>query len=227
MMPKNTFSYLLREWLVLSEENENFPSAHDIEAAIRFADIDTKINLKYLMATSQDDVVSLINQKVDLIKSDLEKDARTYCGMTEDQLSSLFVAGFNRSGMDADHDNSRSGHVDIVVKDRRFNFEWYAEAKIWGGAKYLEGGFDQLFTRYASNNPNWNHGAMLVYYKNKRPSITEALGTWKSELPDNIETKQCPLDGIGSFLSTHIKPATNTPYHIRHTFVSLYYDPQK
>jgi hypothetical protein len=206
--------------------DESYPTINQLNAGLPFLDIEVQITFKLLMAKDQAEVVSLINQKVDLIKSDIEKDSRNYIKMNEDQISSFISSGLRRSGMDADHDSSRSGHVDIIVKHRQTGFEWYAEAKIWNGVEYLNGGFDQLFTRYCSNNPNWEHGAILVYCKNMETTVSTAMSKWKDKL-NNSTIVDCPLDAKSSFISSHEKVATGTPYHIRHTFMSLHYDPSK
>lgn len=205
--------------------SSEYPSAAELEVILPFLPINQQVNFKYMFATEPEEVVTLINKKIDLIKNHMEKDSRNYRDMSEDEISSILVTGLTCSGFDADHDSARSGHVDIIVKHPRTGIEWYAEAKIWKGVRYLSGGFDQLFTRYCSNNPGWENGAIFVYYKDPA-KMSDVRDKWKGELSES-QIINCPLDDKSSFITRHSKVATGTPYNIRHTFFSLFYDPKK
>lgn len=154
----------------------------------------------------------------------LEQHKSLFHALSEDQLSGIILTWLKGAGLDAEHDSSRNGHVDLLVKSGRFN--WLGEAKIDRGPVYVMDGFRQLCDRYADGNYYSSKGAVIVY--TDKQSKIAFLDGWMNHLVSNYEhavTRCGRCMQTLSEVTTHLHPATGLEYRVRHFPVSLHYKP--
>lgn len=141
----------------------------------------------------------------------------------EDRISVEIVQNMKARGYIAFKDPTHGGHVDIFVQpERKQEFTWFAEAKIWRGSIKLKGGLEQLLNRYASGRQK-NIG-LLVYFK--CPELTIKLNEWRSFISDNglCQFKNNNLINDFSFETTH-KQQAGTEVVVRHMGINLCWSP--
>lgn len=141
----------------------------------------------------------------------------------EDRLSVELVSNLNSAGYFSIKDPTQGGHVDILVQPKKSRkFKWYGEAKIWNGVKYLNGGMDQLLSRYATGKePNLG---FLVYFKTD--NLVHKMKEWKTHLNTRIEVDQSLNQDIDhfSFYTVHNHSA-GSKIKIRHFSLNIYWNP--
>ena len=124
---------------------------------------------------------------------------------------------------DIEHDTSRGGHCDIVVKTKFNDFEWLGEAKIWKGVVYVQGGWEQLTERYTRAARGAYHGGLILYVKIQ--GAAGRLSEWQKHFEENIihssitcsEEDNCQLD------STHVNIASGRNFNTKHIAIALWH----
>jgi len=183
-----------------------------------------KTSLLQDVVSSYDSFCDLVENKVLDIALELERNKPLYHEMGEDQLTGIFVICLKTSGLDADHDTYRNGHVDLLVKSGRY--EWMGEAKLDNGPAYLMEGFRQLSDRYTDGNPTSSRGGLLIYTQKQNKTVL--MDTWLAHVSGNYEVPVECVERCQETLSSrtkHTHNATGIDYKIRHIAVSLYYKP--
>ncbi|WP_236187188.1 hypothetical protein [Pseudomonas protegens] len=176
------------------------------------------------VVTSYDSFCDLVENRVLDVALELERNKPLYHEMGEDQLTGIFVISLKLSGLDADHDTYRNGHVDLLVKNGRY--EWMGEAKLDNGPAYLMEGFRQLSDRYTDGNPTSSRGGLLIYTQKQNKTVL--MDNWLAHVSENYEVPVECVERCQETLSSrtrHIHNATGIDYRIRHIAVSLYYKP--
>ncbi|WP_313057923.1 hypothetical protein [Pseudomonas rhodesiae] len=176
------------------------------------------------VVTSYDSFCDLVENRVLDVALELERNKPLYHEMGEDQLTGIFVISLKISGLDADHDTYRNGHVDLLVKNGRY--EWMGEAKLDNGPAYLMEGFRQLSDRYTDGNPTSSRGGLLIYTQKQNKMVL--MDNWLAHVSGNYEVPVECVERCQETLSSrtrHTHNATGIDYRIRHIAVSLYYKP--
>ncbi|APX15057.1 hypothetical protein BWR17_03785 [Phaeobacter inhibens] len=145
----------------------------------------------------------------------------------EDELSVTIVEQLRFYKIEASHDTQTGGHCDIHVHGKD-HFLWIGEAKVHDSYAWLEDGFLQLSTRYATGGYGQDHGEIVIYCRGKKGATV--LEEWKTRLTEAHIDVDIYDDQIGSrlwFRSKHECENSGTPFHIRHRLVPLYFAPKK
>lgn len=183
-----------------------------------------KVSLLQDIAPNYDSFCDLVEQRVLDVALELERNKPLYHAMGEDQLTGIFVISLKISGLDADHDTYRNGHVDLLVKSGRY--EWMGEAKLDNGPAYLMEGFRQLADRYTDGNPTSSRGGLLIYTQKQNKTVL--MDNWLEHVAGNYEVSVECVERCSETLSSrtkHTHNATGIDYKIRHIAVSLYHKP--
>ena len=200
--------------------SDNFSLAH-IEY-LAHIDPDIKGLIERKTATNNESFVLQLYKDIDQAIMALEQDRHFYqkVEFQEDHITAIIITFLKGRFYDAEHDTQHGGHCDILVKHASLKFEWIGEAKLWKGAKYIQGGFKQLTKRYATGTVNDSHGGILVYIK--QPDAKNKLDTWETWIDDNIDTisKENESNPL-RFKTIHKHHASGLPYNVRHMFVVL------
>lgn len=159
--------------------------------------------------------------------TELQLQSSQYHTLSEDQITTIIVSNLKSMGYNANHDANSNGHVDINIKDGSFN--WFGECKLQKGDEYTFGGFLQLTTRYSRSLDNAYHGGIVVYHQNTTKKALISLQSWKERVAQekdlDITCQDIPPYKL-YFDSKHIHATTGHPYHIRHFWVNLTYNPK-
>lgn len=180
--------------------------------------------IKRKTASSYDDFVEqLYDDMADAIIS-LQQDRHLYQKKEfgEDSISMALLTHLKALNYEAEHDPQHGGHCDLLVKSSVIKSEWIGEAKLWKGEKYIEGGLDQLLTRYSTGVPSENKGAILVYVKQE--NTKSKLDRWSEHLKTVSSQKNIDLDSDVHplrFDTTHQHPGSGLDYFVKHFFVML------
>ncbi|TLP57487.1 hypothetical protein FEE96_19060 [Parasedimentitalea maritima] len=145
----------------------------------------------------------------------------------EDELSVQIVEQLRVLAIQATHDTQTGGHCDVHVEGKD-HFLWIGEAKVHGGYQWLEDGFQQLSTRYATGGYGQDHGEIIIYCRNRVG--LDVLNTWKERLKavqHGIEIYEDKTDTRLWFRSRHQCENSGLPFHIRHRLIPLYFAPKK
>ena len=173
---------------------------------------------------SQDVFVSRLYREIEEMVEALESARKERKDDSEDRLSSEIVLNLRARGYSAFKDPTQGGHVDIYVRAKdQDKFTWYAEAKIWNGPVYVEGGLGQLLQRYATGrHPDLG---LFIYFKDR--GIVNKLRDWSAHLELNrLEglDKIYPVNDF-CFDSTHFH-ASGADIKIRHFGVNVFWRPE-
>ncbi len=144
---------------------------------------------------------------------------------SEDALSVEIVERLRGFKMEANHDVQTGGHCDIHVRGKS-NFLWIGEAKIHGGYGWLESGFKQLSTRYATGMPGQDCGDLIMYCR-KRDSVA-VLKSWLKRLKQNFPDTTVTVDEVSELLqfrTVHTCENSGRPFKTRHKIVPLFWQP--
>jgi hypothetical protein len=176
------------------------------------------------VAATYDSFCDLVESKILDVALNLERNKPLYHSLGEDQLTGIIVISLKTAGFDADHDTFRNGHVDLLVKNDRY--EWMGEAKLDNGPAYLMEGFRQLSDRYTDGNPTSSRGGLLIY--TQKQNKLSLMDGWMAHVGTNYEvpvecTERCSETLTSRTMHSH--QATGINYRIRHIPISLYYKP--
>ncbi len=145
----------------------------------------------------------------------------------EDALSIQIIMQLKMLGIIATHDEQVGGHCDITVRGKK-HFLWIGEAKIHNSYKWLEDGFLQLSTRYATGGVGQDRGEIIIYCF--IANAVSVLENWKERLLGLCDTIRIEEDKIPThfyFRSSHIAENTGTHFHTRHRIIPLFWKPKK
>lgn len=202
-----TKSYTLRELELLA--NGNIPR---------------QIALNLAFASCSADILAQINTAIDYIASEFARTPKERQDRSEDAISVDLVTSLKALGFYAGHDTTVGGHCDIVI-DGFNNFLWLGEAKIHRSYPWLMEGFNQLDQRYATAGQDQDHGGIIIYCYGER--VDQIMDRWEAYLreqrPDiEIEDRE---EGQLIINSKHKHRRNGRYYHVRHTPVSLFWNP--
>lgn len=157
----------------------------------------------------------------------LEKNANHHQGDGETKISYVVQTILNTKNYNCEFETNRNGHVDLLVKENKF--EWLAEAKIHGGNVWTYHGFRQLTENYTTGRPGTNHGGIIVYNLTKQKPSTKCAAEWREYIesqPIEVECKDyTPYGYFDMTIMEH--PRSGFPFHIRNYFVNLQYTPSE
>ncbi|MCI3908833.1 hypothetical protein MQC82_04570 [Pseudomonas viridiflava] len=197
----------------------------NVEAILEFSD-NSAIKISFLqdVAPSYNVFCDLVEAKILEAVYALEHQKPLYHNLGEDQLTGILVIGLKVAGLDAEHDTFRNGHVDILVKNGRY--EWLAEAKLDDGPAYIMDGFRQLADRYSDGAPTGCRGGLLIY--TKKTNKVSFMDGWLNHLSANYEvpvTRSIRCSDTLTSYTSHAHHATGIEYRVKHFAVSMYYNP--
>jgi len=139
------------------------------------------------------------------------------------QLANMLAAG----GIPAVHDEHVNGHCDLVIRANG-NFMWLGEAKVHGGYKWLDDGFQQLSTRYGTAMEGRDHGELIIYHR--QGDSRAVLEEWRDRLTaanDNVAVSEDIENQRLYFRTEHTCANSGCTYYTRHHIVPLMHDPKK
>ncbi|AMV35679.1 hypothetical protein VN12_26540 [Pirellula sp. SH-Sr6A] len=162
---------------------------------------------KRLVAASSDlefndAFAALVLEAVD----DLERDAKLFSSLSEDQLSAIFVKSINKSSaLIVTREEFTNGHVDLTFRACLFQSERrvLGEAKKYKSFSWHSGGVSQLVSRYSTGREG--RGLLLVYFtEDKIKHKMERLRSQMDEKrPCDQVTDCCDHSAKWSFISKH------------------------
>ena len=184
-----------------------------------------KLSLALNFASSPGDVLLALEEAIDWIVLEFGRTPKERQNRSEDGLSIDLVTSLRAMGFQASHDTTVGGHCDVVVEGVG-DFLWLGEAKKHSSYDWLMAGFEQLDKRYATANKGQDHGGIIVYCDGQR--IDRVMDSWASKLsevrPDvKVEARD---DNPLYRWSVHQHRRTGLPYYVRHTPISLYWNPE-
>lgn len=169
--------------------------------------------------------VELVEMAIDYVIQELVQSRHHRKADGEDRLTVDMVCMLKPMGLEASHDTDVGGHCDIVIKGAN-NFLWLAEAKIHGSYAWDYKGFQQISTRYSTGLPGQDCGGLILYCRGQ--DVASVMTSWTEYLKGmdpEVDVQPCANNPLNRH-STHKHPATGLPFHIRHTPVPLYHEPQ-
>lgn len=178
-------------------------------------------------AKNHPDRVAALERIVEFSYDSLVRNRHLNQEQSEDELSVTIVEQLRFYKIEATHDTQTGGHCDIHVLGKD-HFLWIGEAKIHKDYKWLEDGFQQLSTRYATGGYGQDHGEIIIYCRNKVGQ--DVLNTWKERLKvcqPGIEIYDDLAKTRLWFRSKHNCENSGLPFHIRHRLIPLYFAPKK
>lgn len=153
--------------------------------------------------------------------------------LNEDQITVNIISYLNGANINASHDTNMNGHVDILIKEKNFNF--CVECKINDrlGLGYLIGGMDQLVTRYSTGTIYDSKGAFIIYHK--KADLNSFIGRWKNHVETEYKNRDnnnglfissdISIDAQSQFNTIHKHPKSGLNYIVKHIPISLYHNP--
>uniref|UniRef100_UPI0040473A2C hypothetical protein n=1 Tax=Yoonia sp. TaxID=2212373 RepID=UPI0040473A2C len=145
----------------------------------------------------------------------------------EDELSVTIVEQLKILGIQASHDTQTRGHCDIHVEGVD-HFLWIGEAKIHKSYAWLEDGFKQLSTRYATGGYGQDRGEIIIYCRVQNGAAV--LTEWSKRLSaafGDVEVVEDLIDNRLWFRTRHICENSGLPFHIRHRLLPMHFNPKK
>ena len=155
----------------------------------------------------------------------LIEDSHLNQAQSEDELSVQIVRQLKCHSIEANHDTQTRGHRDIHVRGKD-HFLWIGEAKIHKDYEWLNKGFKQLSTRYATGAYGQDRGEIIIYCRTQRP--TETLATWRdrlTELHPEVTVYDDQIPTRSWFRSKHHCKTSGTLFHIRHRILGMNWKP--
>lgn len=146
---------------------------------------------------------------------------------SEDELSVTIVEQLRLLDIQASHDTQTRGHCDVHVEGVD-HFLWIGEAKIHKDYAWLEDGFKQLSTRYATGGYGQDRGEIIIYCRVQNGAAV--LREWYSRLCAAFEGVEIVEDAIDTrmwFRTCHICENSGLPFHIRHRLLPMHFKPKK
>lgn len=183
-----------------------------------------EIMLKMMLAADHADRLWCVQRAVDYIAREMFKAPQHYQELNEDGLTNIVLSNLKSMGFQATHDTQYGGHCDIVI-EAKDGFMWIAEAKIHRDYEWLLKGFQQLTTRYTTGVIGQDAGEIIIYINARR--IDKIMESWASFLAKErpevfIEYNK---DDI-RIVTKNIHERTGRVFTIRHTPISLYFNPK-
>ncbi|BBH12952.1 hypothetical protein [Chromobacterium haemolyticum] len=188
-----------------------------------YGEVPFRRTLEIIAPANYDTFVSRLYEELGCIIQNLESAPKERSKDLEDRLSLEIVNCLKSAGYISEKDPTHGGHVDILVYPvQKKDMKWYAEAKIWGGVEYLNGGMDQLLTRYASGR----HPSLgfIVYFKNGE--IIDSMSKWAVCLKDRSDFQEKDESEDGFTFSTMHNHASGKNIMVRHFAVNLNWSPK-
>lgn len=184
-----------------------------------------RVRLRLFLAKSHSEVLRCVEEALDWIFQEQSKFRQHKQDMSEDQITVEIVQQLKAMGIQAGHDTDYGGHGDIVVELKN-DFLWIGEAKIHRDYDWLLKGFQQLDTRYSTGIAGQDSGGMIIYCYGSRTD--QVMERWSDHLVTNRpDVTVASVDGKPlERRSAHIHERTGAQFIIRHTPVSLYFNPK-
>lgn len=180
----------------------------------------------YLLAQNHVARVNAVQRSVDFACNKLVKHRDKKQNDNEDGLTVQVCDLLRTSGIKATHDTAIGGHCDISVEGAD-DFLWLAEAKKHSSYAWLDKGFKQLSTRYATCTYGQDHGDLLIYcFAQNAKAVLEK---WKEQLVtinDYVTVSEDEGGNLLIFQSTHMHEGSGLKFYVRHKVVPLYWDPK-
>lgn len=183
-----------------------------------------QIRIDMGFAATHEDRLRLVERAIDWISQELTKNRHLKTEHSEDELTIEIVGLLRAMGFEAAHDTQYGGHCDIIVESRE-DFLWIAEAKIDTSNTWIFQGFNQLDTRYSTGLPGQDAGEMLIYCR--RPRAADVISSWLEYLKEKrSDISVSDADETMSRRTQHIHEGTGKAFKVRHTPVTLYFQPR-
>jgi hypothetical protein len=167
-----------------------------------------------------------VQSAVNAAVASLERNAKHYFLLKEDQLSVIFVEHLIAQELNAAHDADYSGHLDVSIESQCKKYVWGAEAKIDYSLEWLQQGVGQLLGSYLDGTTNRDKAGLLIYIKNEDAS--GRMTAWRSQCKTNASgdlaysDRDCPDRKDFAFFNSQTLRRTGRPVEIRHIGVSLW-----
>ncbi|WP_313350484.1 hypothetical protein [Paracoccus sp. (in: a-proteobacteria)] len=183
--------------------------------------------MAYHLAPDHVTRLDALEQVLETAYHDLIENRHVFHKQSEDELSINIVGKLKSAGIEASHDTQTGGHCDIHVRGAD-HFLWIGEAKVHSTYKWLEDGFHQLSTRYATGAYGQDSGELLIYCTGARG--VDVLETWRDKLVELYPEVAVVEDKIRErlwFRTTHTGVSTGLPFNTRHRLLPLHFAPLK
>lgn len=171
--------------------------------------------------------VELVDMAIDWIAQDLARNPELRQGLSEDQLTVQLVLSLKSMSFDASHEMKVGGHCDILI-EARDEMLWLGEAKKIKKTNnaWLYKGFEQLNSRYSTGALNQDSGGIIIYCF--APRIDQIMSSWKKYLTRkfaDLTTSPCAINPF-AFRSEHVHMRMGRRFKVRHTPISLHFEPK-
>lgn len=187
-----------------------------------FNRIGTNINDDVLSAISNDELYSLLFERLISICYELETQAKHHVNSNEDLISACISLALNQgSTFQAANEAFCNGKVDITVTAMtvtdKSNFCCLGEAKIWDGQSYVSKGLKQL-ERYSTGR----HGNAFMLYYFKTPNCDDKFREFIASFSSEVGTKNFIMHNNRHATTSHTH-SSGAIININHFAVNLFY----
>lgn len=183
--------------------------------------------LRWQFATGHEDRLEILEEALAECYSRLVDGRKIDAQLGENQLSKQVAQMLSFGGIAARNEQDVNGHCDIVVEGNH-GFMWLGEAKVHKSYGWLQDGFSQLSTRYGTAMIGRDHGELIIYFR--RGNAIDVLEEWKKRLLGS-DPKIALVEDIERprlfFRTSHICQNSGCDFHVRHTIVPLFHEPEK
>ncbi|WP_222869340.1 hypothetical protein ROLI_003750 [Roseobacter fucihabitans] len=172
--------------------------------------------LAYHLSNNHASRVQALEGVVEYSYNSLIKNSHLNQDQGEDEMSVSVVEQLKLLGIQASHDTQTRGHCDVHVEGVD-HFLWIGEAKIHRDYAWLEDGFKQLSTRYATGGYGQDHGEIIIYCRVQDGAAV--LREWQKRLGKAFEDVEFIEDVIDTrlwFRTRHNCENSGLPFYIRH-----------
>lgn len=183
--------------------------------------------MAYHLATDHPTRVRALEGIIEYSYVSLTKNSHLNGDQGEDELSVTIVEQLKLLGILASHDTQTRGHCDIHIEGVD-HFLWIGEAKIHDSYKWLEDGFKQLSTRYATGGYGQDHGELIIYCR--VADSASVLTKWRdmlSEIYDDVEVTEDSIETRLWFRTQHKCVNSGLPFNVRHRIIPMHFKPKK
>lgn len=183
--------------------------------------------LAYHMANDHASRVLALEEVIEYSYISLVKNSHLNQAQSEDELSVTIVEQLKLLAIHASHDTQTRGHCDIHVEGAD-HFLWIGEAKIHNDYAWLEDGFKQLSTRYATGGYGQDCGEIIIYCRVQNGAA--ALREWNKRFQEAFKDVEIVEDAIDTrlwFRTRHTCENSGLPFHIRHRLLPMHFNPKK
>ncbi|WP_324754349.1 hypothetical protein [Roseovarius sp. Pro17] len=183
--------------------------------------------LRWQFATGHEDRLEILEEALTECYSRLVDGRKIDVKLDENQLSKQVAQMLSFGGIAARNEQDVNGHCDIVVEGNH-GFMWLGEAKVHKSYGWLQDGFGQLSTRYGTAMLGRDHGELIIYYRGG--NAIDVLEEWKKRLL-GTDPKITLVEDIEKpqlfFRTSHTCQNSGCGFHVRHTIIPLYHQPEK